>query len=725
MRIHKSLDWGISRILGFHRFLTNRFLWPYSGEQSSLHQWRANILASMLMAALTFGMFALIAGLVLAVRENVWSLLIADLTGLVVCLLLMFVHRIRFEIRARITFFLCYGIGIAVILSVGPLSGGPIWLFTFAVLAGALMGNRAALAAISLNALSLTIIAVLISQGIIGGDFPSFKTPHALVAAVVNFVVLNAITAVSVSALLRGLNISERQYRLMADNVADVIWTMNLDLGFTYVSPSVRQMQGFTADEMMAKTLEDILVPGSLAQVWNLYLEKMALVDRGDPGAWQPETFETEQVRKDGSTFWTSINARLIRGRHDRPTGILGVTRDITVQKKNEADKTMAQLIAAEHEKLALVGRVAGKMAHDFNNVLGIIMAHSDLALCDCRDTETRKTFELILSQTIRGRNLTKNLTAFAKSPEPKQKWFCFNEKVDFVLDLLKIDLDGIAVKKEWKEDVEIIADPGMMEHTLVNLIQNAVHAVSLSRNPEIILRIYPPDAGHVRFEIQDNGCGIPREYVGEAVFEPSFTLKGSRDVAGAYRDDIKGTGYGMANVKKYMELHKGDIRVASEPGLFTRVTLLFPHIEKALTVEEKKQLRSCLPLSGRRILLVEDEPAIAGVQQQMLTNEPLCHTVDIASNGREAMDLFDRNSYDFVSLDYVLPGKFSGKDVYAHIRRRNRTIPVLFISGNIEFLESIKMLKQEDPYIDHLSKPCRNLEYVNSINTLLRMPGE
>jgi two-component SAPR family response regulator len=83
-------------------------------------------------------------------------------------------------------------------------------------------------------------------------------------------------------------------------------------------------------------------------------------------------------------------------------------------------------------------------------------------------------------------------------------------------------------------------------------------------------------------------------------------------------------------------------------------------------------------------------------------------------------MDLFDRNEYDFISLDFILPGKINGMDLYNHIRETNKTIPILFISGNIEFLESIKNLKQKDANIDHLSKPCPNKEYLRSINKLI-----
>ena len=102
------------------------------------------------------------------------------------------------------------------------------------------------------------------------------------------------------------------------------------------------------------------------------------------------------------------------------------------------------------------------------------------------------------------------------------------------------------------------------------------------------------------------------------------------------------------------------------------------------------------------------------------MTQAPCNHKVDIASNGQVAIDLFDKNEYDCISLDYILPGNINGIDVYNHIRKTNEAIPILFISGNIEFLESLEELKQKDIHIAHLSKPCQNKDYVNGINELL-----
>ena len=131
-------------------------------------------------------------------------------------------------------------------------------------------------------------------------------------------------------------------------------------------------------------------------------------------------------------------------------------------------------------------------------------------------------------------------------------------------------------------------------------------------------------------------------------------------------------------------------------------------------------EIKATKSYSGKQILLVEDEQAISNVQYQILTHQSINHKVDIAANGKLAIDLFNRYQYDLVSLDYILPGQTNGMDVYKHIRKTNRTMPILFVSGNIEFIESIKELKKKDPIIDHISKPCPNKEYINRINRLL-----
>ncbi|MCK5684772.1 response regulator, partial [bacterium] len=180
------------------------------------------------------------------------------------------------------------------------------------------------------------------------------------------------------------------------------------------------------------------------------------------------------------------------------------------------------------------------------------------------------------------------------------------------------------------------------------------------------------------------------------------------------------GTGYGMANVKKYIEQHKGSIVIDSKMGRGTKISIRLPVIKKELSEEVIIEIKKTNFYVEKNILLVENEKDISDVQYKILTRKPCRHKVDIAVTGKAAMDLFDSNKYDFVSLDYVLTGDLNGMDVYKHIRQTNTVIPILFVSGNLDFLESIKDLKYNDPYVDHVSKPCHNKNYIDSINVLL-----
>ncbi len=506
---------------------------------------------------------------------------------------------------------------------------------------------------------------------------------------------------------------SERQYRHLFNNAPAGIYEIDFEkIRFINVNEVMCKYSGYSEEELLSMNPLDLLTKESR----NLFVKSLEQFPTGENYI---DTIEYDIIKKDGQELCVILNNDFIY-KNEKLTGSRVVVHDITELKKAEKEKIDAQKIAEEQKKLALVGQVAGKMAHDFNNVLGIIMGNTELSILDCKDEETKKTLELIVEQTIRGKNLTRNLVAFAKDQEPKQEFFRISEKIDLVLNLLKMDLKDIELIKDDKPGVpDLLADAGMIEHALINLIQNSIHATSLSDHPRIIIKTYCLN-NKICFEIEDNGCGIPKENLGN-IYEPSFTLKGTKDKTSSYGREIKGTGYGMANVKKYIGQHKGSISVESKFGSGTKFIISLPFIKKELTDEEKLEIQKEKICFDKTILLVEDEPAISGVQYRILSQEPCNHKVDIANDGQAALDLFKRNNYDLVSLDYVLPGKTNGMAVYNQIRVTDKTIPILFISGNIEFLESIKELKQKDANIDHLSKPCQNKNYVNSINKLLK----
>ncbi|MFH2092844.1 MAG: PAS domain S-box protein [Pseudomonadota bacterium] len=515
----------------------------------------------------------------------------------------------------------------------------------------------------------------------------------------------------TIAAMMDSIRQNEEKYRMIVENSTHMIWEMDPDGRFTFISPTVFNILGYHPDELMGKT-PMVYMDDEEA----IFFEQM--IQAMQKNHIPIEDLVNTVIHKNGQRVFFETTGIPFFDANKNFIGYRGINRDITHRIHTEREKIEARKIAAEQAQHALVGQIAGKMAHDFNNILGIIMGNSELALMDCTDPELQAIFQIIFDQTQRGKNLTKNLVAFAKDQEPKQEFFDINKIVELVLNLMKKDLDQIKLVTQFDYNIpELLADPGMIEHSLVNMIQNCIHALSLKTDPEIYIQTFCRE-NNVYIIVKDNGCGIPAEHLND-IFSPSFTLKGTKDITGSYKAGIKGTGYGMSNIKKYIQQHNGSIDVISEFGLYTTITITLPLIQKELSDTEKQQISNSICYTHKKILVVEDEQPISDVQQKILSQTPCYHQVDVADNGKDAIQLFERKPYDLISLDYMLPGTLNGMDIYNHIRKKNTAIPILFISGNIEFLESIKNLKKNDSNIDHLSKPCQNTDYIHAINRL------
>ncbi len=503
---------------------------------------------------------------------------------------------------------------------------------------------------------------------------------------------------------------SDKKFNDLFNTVSDFLYSYDLNGYFLEVNQTFKNVIGYP-DEILKGVDARKIMPKKIVPGFERSLKKI-LMEKQDQGKFQIRSV-------DGNVVFVEYHNILVFDSDGKPVFISGSARDVTLRELAEEEKKAAKKHAAEQDKKALVGQIAGKLAHDFNNILGAIMGRAQLSLLHSKDEKVIKSLQLIVEQSMRGKSLTQNLVAFAKNQEPRQETINVNKKINLVINLLERDLEGIKIKRTFTQSIPtLIADPGMVEHALVNIIQNAVHALSKTESPKIILKTYYFN-DRIFIEVEDNGCGIPGEYFND-VYTPSFTLKGGKDISQSYKNDIKGTGYGLANVKNYVEKHKGKIFFESRVDKGTKFTLAFPLIKKELTGKEIKEVGKTTMHKEKNILLVEDEKAISDVQSRVLSRKPFNHKVEIASTGHTAIKMFHENKYDFISLDYLLPGGLNGMDVYNNIRETNKKVPILFVSGNIEFLESIEDLKKKDLNLDHLSKPCQNKDYVESINRLL-----
>lgn len=366
---------------------------------------------------------------------------------------------------------------------------------------------------------------------------------------------------------------SEKKYRQLFTNAPAGIYEIDFVKDrFINVNESMCKNTGYSEKEFLSMKPMDLLTQDSK----KLNIKRLETLSKGKTLAGN---VEYNIIKKNGQKLNVLLNSDFVY-KNGKLAAARCVAHDITELKKADKEKRKAQQIAGEHEKMALVGQVTGKIAHDFNNMLTIIMGNIELGLMDCKDAAIKKTLELIHKETLQGKSLIKNMVAFARDQEPRQEFFRINEKIDLVINLLKKDLEGIELIRKYETGVpELLADPGMIEHALINLLQNAIHATSKIEHPRITLKTYCFN-NKICFKIKDNGCGIPKEQL-KNIFMPSFTLKGDKDATGSYKTGIKGTGYGISNVKKYIEQHDGSLRVTSVFNKGTEFTISLPVIEK------------------------------------------------------------------------------------------------------------------------------------------------
>ena len=160
--------------------IINRIFKTTAVEENTLLYWRVHILISILLTASVIGILALAAAVLVIIKERTWILAFVDGLGFLIIIGLLFIKGFSYKIRATSTLILCYLLGLSVIFNVGTFSGGPIYLFTFAVLAGVLLGSRAAISAVILNCVTISVICWLIYSGRIGQTFPFFNSVQAM-----------------------------------------------------------------------------------------------------------------------------------------------------------------------------------------------------------------------------------------------------------------------------------------------------------------------------------------------------------------------------------------------------------------------------------------------------------------------------------------------------------------------------------------------------------------
>ncbi|MGC8492753.1 MAG: PAS domain S-box protein [Syntrophobacteraceae bacterium] len=591
---------------------------------------------------------------------------------------------------------------------------------------------------------------------------------------------------------------SEQKYRLLADNVHDVIFTMDLSMAITYISPSAEKMYGRKPGEFQSLAPARYLTPAALDLAAKTLAGELAL--EGQPGI-DPDrvlVLELEQYRKEGSTFWTEVSVRFLRNKEGTACGIIGTTRDITQRKQSDAraallataveqadenilitdqrrtilyinpafarssgysdeqlrGKKLVVLRSARHDagfytkmketldsgrvwigtifnrgregndfeiegavspirdasgaithylavgrnmsrfrnlerelyqaqKMESVGRLAGGVAHDFNNMLSVMVGQTELALLEIDPAEpVCRRLQEILKIANRSADLVRQLLTFARKQTISPRVLDINEIVESMLNMLR-RLIGEDMELLWKPGADIRPvkmDPTQLDQILANLCVNARDAIAgvgkitiSTGNVEFDSSDCRDHEGvvagrYVRLAVSDTGSGMDAETL-QHIFEPFFTTK----------EFGKGTGLGLATVYGILEQNDGFATVSSEPGHGTTFNIHLPIAEQPAPPgpsEPEKELKG-----KETVLLVEDEEPLLELGKTIL--ELYGYAVLAAGSPAAALKL----AHDYpqpihlVLTDVVMP-EMNGKDLRDRLAAIKPGFKTIFMSG-------------------------------------------
>lgn len=384
--------------------------------------------------------------------------------------------------------------------------------------------------------------------------------------------------------------------------------------------------------------------------------------------------------KKDGSLFHEDATISSVRDSAGVVTSYIAVKRDVTASIALEAQFLQAQ-------KMEAVGRLAGGVAHDFNNILSVILSYAEMVGGDLKPNEPlRADIEEIKTAALRGAGLTRQLLAFSRQQVLQPKVFSLNESLaateKMLGRLLGADIDVTMLPRPglWN----VLADPGQVEQILMNLAVNARDAMShggkltvetanvnLDESYASTHRDVQPGS-YIELAVSDTGSGMNKETLAR-IFEPFFTTK----------ERGKGTGLGLATVFGIVKQSGGHIFVYSEPGEGTTFKVYLPRVGSAVA-DPHPSLEPEAADSYRgsaTILLVEDEDQLRTVARNILRRQG--YVVLDAPNGGEALLICEQHkaNIDLLFTDVVLP-RMSGRQLAERLAPLRPAMRVLYMSG-------------------------------------------
>ncbi len=516
-----------------------------------------------------------------------------------------------------------------------------------------------------------------------------------------------------VAAKTLELEESTRRFRHVFES-SNVGKSLTSPEGILNVNKAFADMLGYTTDELEGKNWKELTPKEEIAPIGG---RLQSMID----GKSESERFEKRYFHKDGTVVWADVSTILQRSEDGKPLYFITTIVDITDRKKAEQAHAALEAQLRQSQKMESVGRLAGGVAHDFNNMLGVILGYSDLLLEKMEESDSGREDVLEIRKAAeRSADIARQLLAFARRQAIQPRKVDLNLLIGDMLKMLS-RLIGEDIRLQWSP-VEglwpVHLDPSQFGQVMANLVINARDAISGNGHIHIGVANCPmaelpermpddPVGDYVAVSVTDDGCGIPTE-LQEAIFEPFYSTKGEHE----------GSGLGLATVYGIVRQNNGFIRLESSPGQGATFHILLP----AFFVDEpgdiSMEIQQVPDSQQMTVLLVEDEVSILKLMKRVL--ERMGHRVLATSDPQVALDLA-RSSNDPIGLlitDVIMPG-MNGLELAEVIRDLYPCVRILFMSGYTADVISRKGILEKE--VNFLQKPFSSHQLTDKIHEVLQ----
>jgi PAS domain S-box-containing protein len=469
--------------------------------------------------------------------------------------------------------------------------------------------------------------------------------------------------------LLARLRESETRFRTIFESSPTGIALTDLDGTIAAANPALEQMVGYASKELVGRSWDEITAPDDYAANRGA----AAALAAGEPAA---SRLESRYVAKDGRTVFGAKSIALVRDNDGEPQFVLSTIENVTERKE------LAERLG-QAQKMEAIGRLAGGVAHDFNNMLTAIGGYSELALAriDGGGAATRRELDEIRKATDRAALLTGRLLAFSRKQTLQPRLVDPNEIVADLENMLgRLIGDDVTIRTVLGAGTGLItADPGQLEQLIVNLVVNARDAMPRGGSITIETQVREIDEARARrvdavpgtyvvLVVADTGVGMSPE-MRARIFEPFFTTKDA------------GTGLGLSTVYGIVAQSGGFIDLETAPGQGTTYRIHLPQTPAPAAGEVAAEAQAGPSVAGATVLLVEDEEVVRSIVAELLEEQG--YTVLEAANAEEALVLArGADELDLLLSDVVMPG-MNGVDLAIRLRAEGLVSRIVFMSGH------------------------------------------